>query len=129
MEFFAGQDYLILWRLILAGVFHYYHLILARIVTLFLARTISIAGRYTYPFKGYAVASLVSSQPGKTRTPGWTFRALPRNLARSTPSWTRSFSMKSRFALGSSLGFVDVTVLFLIPRSKFFDLLRRWLTF
>jgi len=35
--------------------------------------------------KGYAAASSGSSQPGKTRTPGWHFRARARTFARSTP--------------------------------------------
>ena len=48
----------------------------------------------------YAATSPGSSQPGKTRTPGWTFRALARILARSTPSRTRSFSIAEMVAWG-----------------------------
>jgi len=54
---------------------------------------------------GYAAASLGSSQPGKTRTPGWTFRVLARILARSTPSRTRSFSIAEMVAWGIPVSF------------------------
>ena len=41
----------------------------------------------------YAAFSLSTSQPGNTRTAGWHFKALAKDLALSMPRLTRPFSI------------------------------------
>ena len=50
--------------------------------------------------RGYAARSSGTSQPGNTSTAGWHLRARAKTLARSTPKFTRPFSMAEMVACG-----------------------------